>query len=121
MKVIDRLIGIGFAALVAIGLYKGPASTPAAASHDDCTDTTMAFVMSLKFVKDRLKAPATASFPWSSLDGVSTTVSGYCQFRVNAYVDSENSFGANLRSHYSMDLRYNQADEMWYAANVVIQ
>lgn len=121
MDTIKKLVALGFVLLVAVGLYKGPGPTSATKARDDCTDTTMAFIMSQEFVKKRLKAPATASFPWSSSDGVSTTVSGYCRFRVNAYVDAENSFGANLRSRYSMDLSYSQSDKMWRATNVVIQ
>jgi hypothetical protein len=54
-----------------------------------------------QIVKERLKAPATADFPWdmkvtSSPNGKTMTVV--------SYVDSQNSFGAKLRTHYVCQL-----------------
>lgn len=40
--------------------------------------------------------------------------------RHTAYVDAENSFGAKLRSPYSMDLRFSLVDQKWFAENVAI-
>jgi hypothetical protein len=47
-------------------------------------------------VKDRLKAPATAQF-----SEVETTPSGAESYDVAGAVDSENSFGALIRSHFT--------------------
>jgi hypothetical protein len=58
-----------------------------------------AFLMSQRFVKDRLKAPASANFcdwpePAAQYDAKTHTYSVTC------WVDSQNSFGAMLRLNY---------------------
>lgn len=60
-----------------------------------------AFVMCKQFVTDRLKAPATAVFPTYGDDGTQTDQVSSVQFRARGYVDSQNSFGANVRTHYT--------------------
>jgi hypothetical protein len=57
----------------------------------------MSFVQCQDFVKRRLKAPATASFP--SLD-FSALKGNDDRYTVSSYVDAENSFGAKLRSKF---------------------
>lgn len=82
-------------ALASIGSCKGVAP---------CEDRIGAFVMAQEFVKDALKAPSTAEFPTIADDGVSsipiTLPDGRCAFDVRLYVDSQNSFGAQLRSTF---------------------
>ena len=52
-----------------------------------------------QFVKDKLKAPATAKFPsWG--DRADVTDIGNFRYRVSGYVDSQNGFGAMIRTHY---------------------
>jgi hypothetical protein len=58
------------------------------------------------FVKDRLKAPASADF--SSL-GESATAAGGNKYVVRAYVDALNSFGAKLRNDYVCTVEYTGA------------
>lgn len=67
------------------------------------TDNSVeAYVMMQDFVRDRLKAPATAEFPW---DGVSaTTKVEDRKYRIRSYVDSQNSFGALIRTTYVGEL-----------------
>lgn len=71
-----------------------------------CTDSSMAYVMSQKFVKQRLKAPTTAKFPWSNDSAVKKQYIGDCKHRIVAYVDSQNSFGAMIRTTYYAELQY---------------
>lgn len=87
----------------------------------ECGSESMAFIMSQGFVKRKLKAPSTASFPSLYADGVSSSQIGWCKYRVTAYVDSQNSFGAMLRSHYSADLEYLPSDKSWRADDLVIR
>jgi hypothetical protein len=83
---------IGAIVLVAKVLPESqPGEAPATAAKPKC-DETMAFVISQKFITDRLKAPATADFPWKSSDGVAVRDLGACAFNVAAYVDAQNSF-----------------------------
>ncbi len=69
--------------------------------------------MSQSFLKDRLKAPSTASFPWYSDSSVTVTHEGAGVFTVRAYVDSRNSFGAMLRTRYTCKLKDKGDDKTW--------
>ena len=68
-------------------------------------------LMCEKFVTDRLRAPATASFAGSSATTV--TKSGDDTFRVRSYVDAQNGFGANIRTHYTCVVRPIQGTDRW--------
>lgn len=75
-----------------------------------CKDTVTAFVMSQAFVKRSLKAPATAVFP--SLPVKSSAI-GNCKFVVAAYVDSQNGFGALIRTSYVAGIEYLPGTREW--------
>jgi hypothetical protein len=66
-------------------------STPEQQAQANCEDKISAFVMSQQFVKDRLKAPATADFPSIADSGVSVNYLGDCTHAVRAFVDAQNS------------------------------
>jgi hypothetical protein len=53
-------------------------------------------------VKRRLKAPSTAKFPWI-VEGVHM---GDCVYRVSSYVDSQNGFGAQIRTNYVAEVKH---------------
>lgn len=97
---LSGLIIIGVAIYAFANIFGSGTSTPIA-KRDPCSDTTMAFVMSQNFMKKRLKSPATASFPSITADGVRSVVLKPCEYRVDAYVDSQNSFGATMRTRYT--------------------
>ncbi len=63
-----------------------------------CDDHIAAYVATWEFVKVRLRSPASADFPL--LDFRHAKV-GPCQFAISSYVDSQNGFGAMIRSYYS--------------------
>ncbi|MDR2309010.1 MAG: hypothetical protein LBE53_17705 [Paucimonas sp.] len=87
----------------------------------DCGDTTMAFVMSQNFVKQRLNSPATAEFPYVSDRGVDVSADGKCGFSVLAYVDSQNGFGAMVRSSYQAKISYDRKTKLWRLGGLTIQ
>ena len=60
-----------------------------------------AYVMSQDFMKDYLKSPSTAKFPSYSKVNVVQTNNRY---KVEGYVDSQNSFGATVQMKYYMIL-----------------
>jgi hypothetical protein len=62
-----------------------------------------AYVYSQQIVEEQLKSPASADFPTFSDALVNKAGDIYT---INSYVDSQNSFGANLRSQYTCQLRY---------------
>lgn len=112
------LVGLWVGAWKWIG-GDGGASTSATAPRktDQCSEA-YASVMAKEYVKQRLKAPSTAKFPWG-MDGVTRTSAGPCTFRVVSYVDSQNSFGGMLRSNYAMNLSYDAATENWQVSDFV--
>ena len=73
----------------------------------------MAYVMAQDFVSARLKAPATADFPSiASGDPTVLPIAG-CKFIVSSYVDSQNSFGANVRSRFVATLAAPVTGDTW--------
>lgn len=58
-------------------------------------------------VQDKLKAPSTADF---SNESVARSGAGW---NVAGTVDSQNSFGAKVRSSYSCSITYSQSDHQW--------
>jgi hypothetical protein len=62
-----------------------------------------ALIASKEEVNNYLKCPATAIYPQIGDQGVYIEIKGNV-YIVNAYVDSDNSFGAKLRSYYTCEL-----------------
>lgn len=66
--------------------------------------------MAQQFVKDNLKSPSTADFggvfsDYQDPDQV-VTVLGDGKFRVRAWVDAQNAFGATIRNRFVCVLEY---------------
>ncbi len=57
-----------------------------------------AWVYMQSFVEDRLKSPKSADFPFAGARGVTSLGQG--RYKVQSYVDSQNSFGANIRTNF---------------------
>lgn len=110
-------------AVVAGPLYFGPACSPGGDRDDDGGRAKSEFknpsTRDLDFyiryaaqaiLKNRLKAPSTASF-------VSQSVAWHSGDRwlVVLSVDAQNSFGARIRSHYLVALRVNPRDASKYS------
>jgi hypothetical protein len=87
---------------------------------DDCNDSIAAFVYGNRFVEQRLKAPATAKFPYISDSGVSVRSSGNCTHTVTGYVDAQNSFGALIRSQYNVTVQYTNSSSSWRLVSIEI-
>ncbi len=68
-----------------------------------CENSTMAYVYSQDFVRDRLRAPSTADFPLLEFSAVHL---GDCRHRIAAYVDAQNAFGGTIRSPYTAVVSY---------------
>jgi hypothetical protein len=92
---------IGFFALIWIlGSLTG-SSTP----RPDHT-TTDAYLICKKFVTDRLRAPSTATFPNSGDSNVHSVHRGGGTYDVTGYVDSQNGFGAMLRTTFNCSVEW---------------
>ncbi|MFJ4987909.1 hypothetical protein ACIP9H_29410 [Streptomyces sp. NPDC088732] len=90
-------------AAVTTALLAAPLLT-ACGNIDDKPDETSAAVMCEDFVKDRLKSPGSADFPgvWDEDYAKTTTLHSTkpWKFQVAGVVDSQNTFGAKVRSTY---------------------
>ena len=77
-----------------------------------------AFQAAQDFVRDRLKAPATAEFAGIRDDGSGVNDLGNEEYLVGSYVDSENSFGAKLRMRFECRLRRDPAQDTFYLVDL---
>ncbi len=91
LPIIGVVLAIGFVANTCSGGDSGGGGEYGAEST--CED----------WVKDQLKAPATADFN-------DTSVSGSGPWTVTGTVDAENGFGANLRVAWTCDIRLDSDD-----------
>lgn len=82
-----------------------------------CGTAGMAYVMSQAAIKMLLRAPATAQFPTSP--SVSR-FQGNCAWYITGEVDSQNGFGALLRSTYVATMLYRPSSDTWGATEVNI-
>ncbi len=68
-------------------------------------------------IKRQLKAPSTARFPGFHDDGVTAQDWGGDKFTVWSYVDSQNGFGAMIRTRYEMTVQ-RESDGKWRVESV---
>lgn len=74
------------------------------APNVDRADTIDATVVCKKFVKKRIKTPATADF--GGFESDNKDIAPGMSYTVSAYVDAQNSFGANVRNDFTCKVRY---------------
>lgn len=98
------LVVLILVACVVIGILGRKSSGPSG------PDQFTARVMCEKFVKDRLKAPASAEFAPGS--ETHTLAKGKGAYKITSWVDSQNSFGAMIRTNYTCEVSY-QGDDQW--------
>lgn len=84
----------------------------------DCGTKTEAFVMSQSFVKQQLRSPSTADFPYSNK--ASIVPGENCTYAVASYVDAQNGFGATVRSKWYTVVQYFATKDEWRLLSVGI-
>ncbi len=103
---------LGLAALTAwIGPTTPPRSEPTRTPPPLDVNAARAAVTVLceHAVKDRLKAPSSADFPFAHSTQVVSA--GANTFRLASYVDAQNSFGATLRTGFVCEARWKGGDQ----------
>ncbi|WP_286975094.1 hypothetical protein [Acetomicrobium sp. UBA5826] len=80
-------------------------SQSAQPAHENKADKTEAIIMAEEFVKDRLVSPSSAKFPWRSSETTAVKVDEDT-WVISSYVDSQNKFGAMLRTYYIAKVKY---------------
>ncbi|MEL0120915.1 MAG: hypothetical protein VXB01_18420, partial [Opitutae bacterium] len=89
---------------------------------DSNDDKISAWVMAKDFVKERLKSPSTADFggvfsDYQDPDSV-VTVLGGGKYVVRAWVDSQNGFGATIRTRFVCKLE-DMGNDRWRCTSCV--
>lgn len=105
------LLALGICAFVGMGASRnaGSASPSRPAATPD--GRAAAWVMCKQFVGQRLKSPSTAEWPFSyASDGVSVAPLDKTRWRVRGWVDSQNSFGAQIRTEFTCTLSNTSGD-----------
>lgn len=90
-------------------------STPVSTNKPYTPDEIELHIQAQQFVKQGLKAPSTAEFPTLPYD---TSMDGSGLYEVDSYVDSQNSFGAMMRSNWSVLMRLQ--DDRWILQKMII-
>ena len=110
-KINNKIILVSILFLVVIS-FSGCDST--SENNNINTDTSMASIQAKEYVKKSLKSPSTAKFPglWDlANDGVVAYEKETNRYEIVSYVDSQNSFGATIRSNWSVVLKYLGGDD----------
>ena len=103
---IFMLLGLILWGVSALGSGSGGAG-----SKVDKGSNTGAYVVCKDFVEMRLKAPSTAEFSRMYDSDVEKVSGNY--WKVESYVDAENSFGAMVRTYFTCEVTY-QGDDNWH-------
>lgn len=71
-----------------------------------------AWVMAQLFLEDHLKSPSTASYGWQTSDDCVTNL-GDGVYQVKGWVDSQNSFGATVRTEFVVKVKDKGDGNTW--------
>ena len=96
--------------------------TPEQRDMSDCKPRNV-YDMATQFVERRLKSPSTADFgPFRDAKVTSLTPekNSACKFLVTGQVDSQNGFGAMIRSEFTVTLSKDKGQSSWSAHDVRI-
>jgi len=107
-----NLIAILVVSFFALMIFAGGEPTPE--NNNTKINTSAASIQAQGYVKKALKSPSTAKFPglWELVnDGVVAYEEKTNRYEIVSYVDSQNSFGATIRSNWSVVLKYLGGDD----------
>lgn len=110
VALITIIVSLAFIFLVVIATSGTETET-----QDGSTELGACF-MAQQFMTDRLKAPSSAEF--ENCNDATITFLGNNTYEVLSYVDSQNGFGAMLRTNYYVELYY-LGDEYWRMLDII--
>ncbi|MFO7881480.1 MAG: hypothetical protein R6U52_02945 [Kosmotogaceae bacterium] len=87
--------------------------TKCGSENTERPDKIEAFLISQQFVENYLKAPGSAEWPSITDDKVKINKIDDTIWEIYSYVDSQNTFGALIRTQYYCKMKYNKEDENW--------
>jgi len=100
-----QLIGLFIGMGIMIALLSGGEEPVANASDCWGNDKSDSIFYAEEAVKKRLRSPGTAKFPWRAPD-IAPIDGQKCAWRVTGYVDSQNGFGAMVRTSYTVEVTF---------------
>lgn len=103
------LVVVGILAVLILEKVIGP-SPERDAEAAKAKQSERAWYAAQLFVTRFLKSPSTAKFPNPNTDSTVGTIRDFPNFEVVGYVDSQNSFGAMLRSHWKANIEFKDGD-----------
>ncbi len=86
-------------------------------SEFTCSESR-AYGAAQRIIERHLKAPSTADFPLASSSQVRITETSKCKYRVEAYVDAQNAFGANIRTPFSITVEGFPSKDEWMGSEL---
>ena len=92
----------GIAILVLVGFLMVGASKSSEQEHDGTPEATVEIH---EFVTNMLKSPSSADFPWDDVIKTQHRSDSPDTYELSSYVDSQNGFGAIVRTHYTAVVR----------------
>ena len=89
------------AVVVVIALISNLKEDDSSSSSSSSTNKFMAYSYAEDFVEKQLKSPSTAKYPKVVEQDRHITILGNNRYEINSWVDSQNSFGATIRTRFS--------------------
>ena len=87
--------------IIFAAIYSDRYNSSSSSSSSYSTDKFLAYNYAEGFIKQKLKSPSTAKFPGISEKDQHTTYLGSEKYKIESWVDSQNSFGATIRTKFS--------------------
>ncbi len=107
------------ALLIFIALSAGSGDGSPRPRRTGSENTIDATMMCEEFVKKRLKSPYSAKFPYSDAIYLSDdSTDKIHKYKLSSYVDSQNSFGAMIRTSYTCIISNEEGSGTWSLINL---
>jgi len=114
VKIVGSIALIIFAFFVLKSCFFSGSNSSTPTTQSEQSLEIEAFVRSQSVCEKYLKAPSTAKFPYFGDSKVSVNKISDGKYSIVSYVDSENSFGAMIRTFYSVTITSTGEDTYTY-------
>ena len=117
LKIVLIVFGIWFGIVMLLVMFSPDSEY---SNTEDKGDLTMACIMAENYVTPNLKSPGSAEFQGcqkQKYGGATVIYDGDGLYFVHGYVDSQNSFGAMLRTTYFVELK-DMGNSQWTLINL---
>lgn len=116
IKTLFQISLCGFIGVIAYAALTAPEQT---IEEKRCGTENDAKTMAKIFIEKKVISPATLKFPWG-FDQVKASRLPDCNWIVFGQFDSENEYGAMIRSNYIVKFSKKPNEDFWYKANISI-